>query len=506
MTEKRRALRIGIVLLALCAGALFPFSLAPSDRPLAGVLSVALLCVLVQGHGGREIFWRGLWYGIGLFGVGASWVYVSIHVYGEAPSWLAGIFTGLFVVLLALCLAVPLMLLAAARRLAPLPWLFVFPSVWVLAEWFRGWFLTGFPWLYLGYGHLDSWLAGWAPLGGVLALSWLAAFTAAALAQLRFANKRNPQLLVGLAMVALGWLVGAGLADRDWTAPAASPVRVALVQPALPLNVKWDQYELSGILDGYRETSDRLWHNDLVIWPESAIPELHHRVAPYLADLNDRALASGSALITGIPTLLGDRYYNSVLALGAGEGLYHKRRLVPFGEYVPLEEWLRGTIRFFDLPMSAFSRGPAEQPLLRAAGLSIGTAICYEIVYQDLVAHSSPDADILLTVSNDTWFGSSAGPHQHFQMARMRALENGKPVLRGTNDGITAIIDSRGRVQASLPQFETGVLEGKVMPHSGATPFSRLGSWPVVALSALLLALGAAASRRIARGLQKTAH
>lgn len=496
MPEKRRPYRIGSGLLALLAGAIYPLSLAPTDWPLAGLLSVAALCALVQGRGWREVFWRGLWYGAGLFGVGASWVYVSIHVYGEAPPLLAGLFTGLFVALLALCLALPLALLGLVRRATPLLMLFVFPSVWVLAEWLRGWFLTGFPWLYLGYGHLDTWLAGWAPLGGVLAVSWLAAFTAAAMAQLRFANKHNPPLLGGLALVAVCWLAGAGLAGKSWTEPAPTPLRVALVQPALPLNVKWDQSSLEHILDLYRDTSEPLWENDLVIWPESAIPELLHHVSPYLQVMDDRAREAGAALITGIPTWSDGRYYNSVLALGEGEGLYHKRRLVPFGEYVPLEQWLRGTIRFFDLPMSAFSRGPASQPLLQAGDLAIGTAICYEIVYQDLVADSAASADILLTVSNDTWFGTSAGPHQHFQMARLRALENGKPVLRGTNDGITAIIDSQGRVEASLPQFEPAVLVGEVVPHSGTTPFGRVGSWPVVLLSGVLLGLGAASTRQ----------
>lgn len=477
-------------LLALVAGALFPLALAPFGWSTLGVLSMALLCALLRNGGPREVFVRALAFGLGQFGVGASWVYVSIHVYGEAPAPLATLLTGLFILLLALCLAVPFSLYGRMARRPPLAALFLFPSLWVVAEWFRGWFLTGFPWLYLGNSQIDGWLAGWAPIGGVLTLSWMLAFSGAALAQLAQLRDSPPGVIAGLLLTALLWLWGDTLDDRHWTTPADSPVRVALLQPALPLNQKWDQNALFQILDLYRRETESLWRNPLVIWPESAIPEVQHRVDHYLGWMDERAREAGSTLITGVPIQAGNRYYNSVIALGDGSGRYDKRHLVPFGEYVPLERWLRGTIRFFDLPMSTFSNGADRQPLLRAGDLRIATAICYEIVYQDLVAGTTADADILLTVSNDTWFGSSIGPHQHFEMARMRALENGKPVLRGTNDGITAIIDSRGKVQAALPQFQRAVLEGEVTPHSGTTPFTRFGSWPVVVLCLLVVAAG----------------
>ncbi|MFA5548799.1 MAG: apolipoprotein N-acyltransferase [Porticoccaceae bacterium] len=493
MIESPRALLaspLGPRLLALAAGALFPLALAPFGWSSLGILSMALLCALLRDGGPREVFIRALAFGLGQFGVGASWVYVSIHVYGEAPVPLAALLTGLFILLLALCLAVPFSLYGRVARRQPLAAVFVFPSLWVLAEWFRGWFLTGFPWLYLGNSQIDGWLAGWAPLGGVLALGWMAAFSGAALAQLGQLRDRAPGVIAGLLCAALPWLWGATLDDKRWTTPAEAPVRVALLQPALPLAQKWDQGALFQILDLYRRESETLWDNPLVIWPESAIPEVRHRVDHYLAWMDERAREAGSTLITGIPTQASNRYYNSVIALGDGSGQYDKRHLVPFGEYVPLERWLRGTIRFFDLPMSTFSGGAEGQPLLRAGKLHIATAICYEIVYQDLVARTTADADILLTVSNDTWFGSSIGPHQHFEMARLRALENGKPVLRATNDGITAIIDSRGQVRASLPQFQRAVLEGEVTPHSGTTPFTRFGSWPVVVLCLLMVAVG----------------
>lgn len=489
--------RHGPRLLALVAGALYPLALAPVEWSAVGILSAAALCALIQDNGPRETLLRCLWFGLGMFGVGASWVYVSIHVYGHAPVPLAALLTSLFVILLALCLAVPFSIHGLLRHHRPALTVLAFPSLWVLTEWFRGWFLTGFPWLYLGNSHIDSWLSGWAPLGGVLTLSWIAAFTAAAIAQLFRLREHRRTVLAAILGSSLLWLAGWGLTAQHWTTPASSPLKVALLQPALPLEQKWDQNALLRILDLYSDETTTLWDNDLVIWPESAIPELRHRVEHFLNWIDRQAVAHDTTLITGIPTQANGRFYNSVIAIGQGAGIYHKRHLVPFGEYVPLEHWLRGTIRFFDLPMSAFSSGGNDQPLLRAGNHTIATAICYEIVYQDLVARTTSDADLLLTVSNDTWFGASIGPHQHFQMARMRALENGKPLLRGTNDGITAVVDSRGKVQAQLPQFERAVLTSEIVPHTGTTPFARLGSLPVILWSlGVLLGVFVAGRRR----------
>ncbi len=198
-----------------------------------------------------------------------------------------------------------------------------------------------------------------------------------------------------------------------------------------------------------------------------------------------------TTLITGIPFRPEgqQRYHNSIMALGSGEGVYLKQRLVPFGEYVPLEEQLRGLISFFDLPMSAFSPGPADQPPLRAGAFRIAPFICYEVVYPDLVASGARNADLLITISNDSWFGNSIGPLQHLQMAQMRALENGRYMIRGTNNGISAIIDHRGRITARTGQFVEESLSGKVEVMLGETPFSSFGSRPIIVGSGVALLL-----------------
>ncbi|MEZ5529299.1 MAG: apolipoprotein N-acyltransferase [Porticoccaceae bacterium] len=355
--------------------------------------------------------------------------------------------------------------------------------------------LQRLPWLYLGYAHLDTWLSGWAPVGGVLAVSWIAAFSGA-LFGIGTLSRQKFTFSNAAILAALLWLSGWYLQTEAWTKPAGDPVSVAAVQPAIPLSTKWDSKQIDAILELYRQETEPLLDNDLIIWPESAIPAFADQVQPFLTSMSSAATNHGSALITGIPTRGGrdHHYYNSVIGLGEASGSYHKQHLVPFGEYVPFEQWLRGMIAFFDLPMSAFSPGPDNQPHITANGHTIATAICYEIVYPTLVARAAVGANLLLTVSNDTWFGRSIGPQQHFQIARMRAVENRKPLIRATNDGITALINTRGQVVSEAPAYSQQVLTGYLTPYAGLTPFGEWGSLPILVLSLLLIA-GVAASK-----------
>jgi apolipoprotein N-acyltransferase len=267
-----------------------------------------------------------------------------------------------------------------------------------------------------------------------------------------------------------------------------------MVQGNIAQELKWEPGQLEAILDTYVAMSEPLWGTDLVVWPEAAVPAYLDLVVDKLAPLAARAVQSGSTLLLGIPTRdanetrrRGFDAFNSIAVIGADSGLYHKRRLVPFGEYVPLEPWLRGLIAFFDLPMSSFSSGPAEQAPLTVRGLRVAPSICYEIVYPDLVGAGAAQAELLLTVSNDTWFGASIGPLQHLQMARMRALETGRPLIRATNNGISALIDDRGRLLVRGGQFTQEVIRGDVQPTTGLTPFARWGSWCALLLAVLPL-------------------
>ncbi|MDM3872481.1 apolipoprotein N-acyltransferase [Porticoccus sp. W117] len=467
------------------AGALLPLSLAPFFLWPLGIFSAGVLAYLLPGRTIKASYWHSVLYCLGVFAVGASWVFNSINVYSSTPLAAALLLTALFVIVLALFFSLPFALLGLVKRSAAAQ-LLAFPALWVVAEWFIGWILTGFPWVYLGYGHVHSWLAGWAPLGGVWSISWIVAFCGATAASLL--QQRSRSSIVAVSVCLLLWLAGLGLKQATWTTPQ-KPLSIGVLQPNIPQNDRWQISYRDRIISNNLSLGEQLWDNQLVIWPEAAIPELQHRVMPLIRQLDQLARQTDTAFITGIPVynFADDEFYNSVIALGKASGEYRKQHLVPFGEYVPLATLLRKLGGFFDLPMSGFTPGTDDQPLITAGDHKIATAICYEIAYQNLVRKLSPDASLILTVSNDTWFGDTLAPHQHLSMAQMRALENGKPVIRATNDGITALINHKGEIFEKLPQFQEGILQSSVTPHTGTTPYNRFGHWPMLLFVGLCL-------------------
>ncbi len=483
--------------LALAAGLLMPLALAPFDFWPASLLSVALLFVALAGSG-RRAFWLGYAYGLGKYGLGVSWVFVSIHQYGNASIPLAALLVALFVAGLALFPALFTWLWGrfVYRSDVPLGWCNAtsFALAFVLHEWVTTWLLTGFPWLLLGYAHLDTVLASLAPVGGVLLISLAVALSGCWLVAALFEGGASVRLRWSLAGLAAAPWVLALLASLPTWVQEVDRGSVALVQGNVPQEAKWRPETVAPIMALYQELSEPHWGHDLVIWPEAALTAFQHQIPDYLADMDRRAAAGGTTLVMGIPAYEQrpdgtGAFLNTAIALGQGDGAYTKRRLVPFGEYVPLAGLLRGLIDFFDLPMSRAVAGPENQPPLIAGGRRLAMAICYEIVYPDLVQRSARDADLLVTISNDAWFGHSIGPHQHMQKARMRALENGRYLLRATNNGITGVVDHRGRLLEALPQFELGVLEREYRVMGGRTWFSRTGSTPLLVLMGLGLGL-----------------
>ncbi|MEH6388201.1 MAG: apolipoprotein N-acyltransferase [Pseudomonas profundi] len=481
---------------ALLAGALSTLSLNPFNLWPLGLVSVALLYQgLKQVSGGQAVL-RGWAWGVGLFATGVSWVYVSIHVHGYAPPALAGLLTALFVCGLALIPA--LMAWVWSRWLRPASgiWLacFGFSLLWIATEMFRGWFLTGFPWLYHGYAHTDTWLAGWAPVGGVWLVGLLSVLSACLLSETRLWARPRQAMLGGISLLAI-WLGGWLLNAVEWTSPAGKPLSVALIQADIAQSRKWDPAHIDHTLATYRDMSYAQGPVDLIVWPETAVPVLQSQALPFVQGMARNLAERGTTLITGIPVDQGQgdemRIYNGISVAGDESNQYLKHKLVPFGEYVPLEQWLRGVIAFFDLPMSSFSRGPAKQAPLSAMGYELAPFICYEAVYPDFAARLAAQSQLLISISNDSWFGRSIGPLQHLQMARMRSIESGRWMIRGTNNGVTALIDHQGKLREQIPQFAALALKGEVQPREGQTPFLRWKSWPlgVLMVGGLLLCL-----------------
>jgi len=478
------------------SGALLPLSLAPFYLWPIAIVSMAVLFRNLQEQTPKQALAKSLVFGFGMFFAGVSWVYVSIHEHGFIPAPLALIATTLFCLFIALLFALPFALSALIPQ-KPASWLIGLPAIWVLSEWFRSWIFTGFPWLYSGYAHTETWLSGWASIGGVMWLSFLSALAAAILSQLSQPHRNQRSVKLASLAVVAAVVSGYFLQQVNWTSATGKNLSVVLVQPNTDQHKKWTFSERQGILQQLQTQTQPHWGADIIIWPEAAIPTTPKYVSNFLKDMDRQAKLNQTALLTGIPIYDGRRkaYFNSVITMGTAQGQYDKTRLVPFGEYVPMQSVLRGLIRFFNLPMSSFSLGEADQPLLNIAGEKVATAICYEIVYPNLVASMAREASMLLTVSNDAWFGHSIAPRQHMQMARMRALENAKPMMRGTSNGVTALVDHRGEITATIEQFSAGELSGTIAPRSGQTIFSQTGSWPTVILS-LFICVGLIAARR----------
>ncbi|HSC83552.1 MAG TPA: apolipoprotein N-acyltransferase [Pseudomonas sp.] len=490
-------------LLALAAGSLTTLALAPFDYWPLALLAIALSYLGLRQCNPRQALLRGWCYGLGVFLAGTSWIYVSIHDYGAASAPLAAGLTFAFSAGVALFFALPAWLWARwlRRNDAPIADALAFAALWLAQEAFRGWFLTGFPWLYAGYSQLSGPLAGLAPVGGMWLISLSLALSAALLVNLPLLWRAKPRLLAGLALLLAPWLAGLALHDHAWTQAKGEPMKVAAMQGNVAQNMKWDPAQLQAQLALYRDMTLSSQPADLIVWPETAVPVLKEFAEGYLQFMGRVAQEHQAALITGVPVRqvnqFGEkRYCNGITVTGNGSGTYLKQKLVPFGEYVPLQDVLRGLIAFFDLPMSDFARGPADQQLLQAKGLQIAPFICYEVVYPEFAASLAARSDLLLTVSNDTWFGTSIGPLQHLQMARMRALEAGRWMIRATNNGVTALIDPQGRISVQIPQFQQAVLYGQVQPMQGLTPYLIWRAWPLVGLCMVLLGWALWARRR----------
>ncbi len=510
--------------LALLAGASLPLAFAPFSLFPIAVLSPALLFFLWQNISPKRAFWRGLLYGIGQFGIGVSWIYISFHQFGGLPLFGAILLTGAFVLVMALY---PALLGGLIARFfpdnTPLKLLLVLPAAWTLIEWLRGWLFTGFPWLSLGYSQIDSPLNGFAPLLGVYGVSWLTVFSAALLIYAfnikylsnnkkitlpvislnhepngnevsPFTIHHSPFIRI-LPILIIVWGGGWFFSGIQWTSANGQPLKIALIQGNVPQEFKWlSDYQIPS-MQRYLRLSQAHRDADIIIWPETAIPMFYSDVLEYMPGFLERLaqehIKYDTDFLLGVPVMKEDgSYYNSVASLGTQPGFYYKHHLVPFGEYIPFQSNFGELLALLDIPLSAFSAGDARQVNLRSAGEAIGTSICYEDAFGELIRNSLPAATLLVNVSNDAWFGDSIAPHQHLEIARMRALESGRYLLRATNTGISAMIDVKGKIMDRAPQFKIITLRVIAQPYEGMTPYVRFGNGLIVSFLLVCVLLG----------------
>jgi len=490
--------------LALVAGASLTLGFAPFEWWPVAMLAPALLMWLWDGVTPRRAAALGFWFNFGTFAEGTYWLFISLRTLGHAPIPLALL---LMLGLAAIMGAYHALLGWASAKFLPqrgaLRWMVGIPGAWLLVEWWRGWFLSGFGWLSLGYAHTDNWLGALAPLIGQFGLGLVTLVMAGALVSLVLGDKRE-RIVAGAAIVVI-WAVAFSLRGIEWTQLFGRPIEVAVVQGAVKQDDKWIASNLDNIVALYQTRTREAYGADIIFWPESAVPDLANNHIQFYREVYQEASAHGSALVVGTlreeddPRTGEEKFFNSLLAMDratAGVEWHDKHHLVPFAEFFPVPSFVRTWLRLTNLPYSDFNRGAAQQEPLSASGQKIAAGVCYEDAYGSTLLPVMDRATMLANVTNDSWFGRSTARYQHLQISRLRAMETGRPMVRAANDGVSAVIGSQGELIATAPEYEANVMRARVQPRTGLTPYARTGNWPAVCLALVFGLAGAYFGRR----------
>lgn len=497
-----------IYLLSLLAGAIYPLGFAPFGWWPLSILSVALMFGIWYRSDRRRAVWSALLYGMSLYSVGVSWVYVSMVNFGNMVPAMAVIAVLLFSLLSTVYTVIPVYLYKRFAADVPdtvaLVW--VLPALWVVFEYLRGTLFTGFAWLFLGYISVDTWFSGWGPVAGVLSASYILALIAGLLALMALRIKQQSgsvhRIWLPAAVIAGLTILSFILQGQRWTEQIGEPLDVTMIQADVPLSEKWKPEKRKDLMDMYLAASRAVDDADLIVWPEAALPMLVDQIPRnYLKELADLP----GTLAFGVVQRDGRQIYNGLAILDdenpnvENMQIYQKRHLVPFGEFFPLKSVLGWLFESLDIPMSDFSRGSATQGNLKVGDLQLVPTICYEDAYPEDWRRQVVDAGAILNISEDAWFGDSFGPHQRLEMARMRAIEFQRPVIRVSNSGLSTIIDDRGDIDVVSPQFQPALFRAPVFPMQGETPYMRYGQWPLWVWLAMSLLFGLRLGRRRSR-------
>jgi apolipoprotein N-acyltransferase len=463
-----------LLLLSALVGALLPLAFAPfAIWPLAIILPAILLVLADSRETNKQVFITGFSFGLGYFALGVYWIYNSLHDFGMASPVVAGAITALMIVTLSIFPALTLLSWQSLQRRIGQQSIWLVPILWFTFEWFRGWVLTGMPWLSLGYAFGETSLAGFAPLIGVYGLSAIGILVSVALIQvIQYKAYRFAFIIV------IVFAVGFGLQQIEWTEQQPKSLDVTIVQGNIPQEMKWQYDQRRAIFNTYWRETQQYWSSDLIVWPETALPGQSENIRQSMLNpLSKMATEKGSHILTGL--LVSDtanrKFHNSMMMLGGNldtnEAVYHKRHLVLFGEYYPMRWLLDLMSHLINIPYSDLQPGPDEQPLMKVNGFFLGVSICFEDAFSRDIMLSIPQANLLVNASNDAWFGDSLAPHQHLQMAQMRSLETGRAMVRSTNTGVSAFIDFKGRIIQQTEQFKTLSITQTMYSRTGITPF-----------------------------------
>ena len=468
-------------------GASLTFAFAPFGQWYL-VFIVLPLSFYILAFSSPHIGWSTWWFGLGYFGAGLSWVHVSIAEFGGVPLIVSVILMLLLSGYLALF---PVFAFKVLKRFFPTQyWPLAMGFVWLVMEYLRAHFLTGFPWLSIAYSQSSSPLSSLLPIIGEIGLAAVIVVVCISIS-IGFSQKRFVLSLIPLFVLFASSLALSGV---EWTKETGESRKIVLVQGNIPQSMRFEPERDKATMEKYLGLSKPHWDADIIIWPEAAVPRLEVMVEDYLKYVDNIATQSNTGLITGVVdyNLSSGIAYNTLLSLGIDQTSnnvpyqykhskrYAKHHLLPIGEFVPFETLLRPLAPIFDLPMSSFSRGEYVQNNLIAGNTYFVPVICFEIAFPNQIRENiTSNSNMILTVSNDAWFGDSHGPHQHMQIAQVRAKEFGLPLVRATNNGVSVAVDHKGNIIGRLPQFVDDSIEVDVALVKGHTPYKTFGDLPI---------------------------
>ncbi len=473
-----------------------PLSFAPFHFPGLSILGIALLfSTLLQEQNKFQATSTGFMFGIGYMGVGVSWIFVSIHLYGHLNSFLSACITCLFIAYLATFFAIfSCVFYVLKNKVNYVIQGLVFAALWCLTEYFRASCFSGFPWLQLGFGQVDTPLGYLLPIIGLYGVGFWTCFASTSLTWAVQQRTKLGWLIVFISLILAPTL----LHNVSWTTSQTTPISVGIIQANLSMRDKWDERVFWEILEHYRHRIEQLiGQKQLVVLPESAIPMPASYLGDWLGDLSIRAKKEHTALLLGIPKPTSKAeiyYYNTLSSFGESEGTYLKQHLVPFGEYTPKP--FQQLMTWLNIPETSMKPGKADQMPIKMGRHAIATLICYELAYPEILRRQLPKAEWIVSVSDDGWFGHSLAMYQQIQMAQALAIQTGRYHIIANNDGLSSIIDPTGKITNRLAAFSSGILEGVIYANNGQTPWVRWGDKPILIMSFIIALIALCFKRR----------
>lgn len=417
-------------------------------------------------------------YGISIFTSGISWIYTSIYYYGGGNLVISLLMTVSLIIFLSLFIAPLGFFLNKNYKDKSFITLLIIPSVWVALELLRSIIFGGFPWLIAGHSQEGTIFNMIYPIAGSYFVSFLIGIISLGIT-LFFKSELCKSSLKNIFILVIFFHI-LYFYNPVWTIDQKEPLKISILQPNINVGIKYDNDQINFIKQKYLSLlSDNVTNNNIIL-PETAIPIIYERDKNFY---NSMLKSDDTNIITGIfhYEASQNKIYNSMLVLNKDEKFYNKRHLVPFGEYTPFKIFFSYIANKLNIPMSNLSHGNLNQKPFLINNITIHPLICYEIAYSSLI-NMTKDYSIIINISNDSWFGNTFAPYQHLQIAQVRALETAHPIIRAANTGISALIDKNGLIVKEIRLDTEGLINGKVYPSKGISPYMYFGDYPVLML------------------------